>query len=592
MKKVPFHKNNKRLFFLSTLVFALVFTLVVISQPQRFIQFAMETLNAPPMFGCLRVGPGDKNNCASRMGQILSPNPLMLHDRPLKNQTVYYGDRVSGSASFSNVGDLPIQVNSFSLVALSKQKQYFVAFAPRVENKTVNPQESISLTNASYRFQAKDPIGQWDATYFIVDNNNQAIPVGDQSTSFTVNSTCTALRIKELTEKDKINIKDLCNKNPNSKLCNSRQYCEIFQGQGPNCSKPNASTEKPMQQCDQWIVPAKAEQDILEELCKIHPDTDACINFCKRSLQSPICPKNMIWVDKKTGKEAVPQPKIIKEPQNLASGTYKNIFLKTRDVAGAKTKANGALLADAMVAQPGCNLDCMRGYTSPPPAPPPAPAPATPASTPPSNPCGARPAPCGNPAQPAPAPVVPARAPQPAPPACEPNLPAGCCHAADCQLGLEVRASGNAGPIAPDGTICAAGAQIVNGTCTPRQPGVCGPGAAGLQYCTSPQDVVPPDPGASSSLTDINNRIPQPIRVVIGTDPECNDSFGCTLLTSLGENATTYAATGAVAGCGITAEVGCLPGAIGGGGIGLVSGTIVGLVKGVGKYYLHETLNN
>lgn len=313
--KLP--SSTKQLLALYLLVPALILTMAVIGEPQTLLQYA-QTFTEPPLYGCLQVGQGDKATCASKLG-ITTEYTLTLHDRPLeKEMTVYYGDRLKGSVKFTNVGDLPIELKNVGLNVETAGKKVTRDFQPIHGKTKLAPRESVTVNNATYKFTMPDPNNQWTAGSKIVVASGEEIPTLDVKQKLTVNAACTALRIQELTDKDRKNIKAFCGKNPQNKLCTSKQYCEIFNGK--NCSKPNVSNDTPGWQCDEWIVPDKPEQDILEELCRVHPDTDACVRFCERAIESSICPKKTVWVDKKTGKELVPQPTIIPEPQSHLLG--------------------------------------------------------------------------------------------------------------------------------------------------------------------------------------------------------------------------------------------------------------------------------
>lgn len=346
-RKLP--NNRIHLLSLFLLVPILLLILAAISQPQRIKQYAQDTFNEPPLYGCLQVGEGNKSTCASKLG-VTTAYSLTLHGRPLEKQTtVYYGDRLKGSVNFTNVGDLPIALKSVGLRVETSDKKISHDLVPLQEKRNLQPRETVTVNSASYKFVMPDPSKDWIAGSKIIVASGEEIPTADVKQKIAVNASCTALRILELTDKDKKNLQTLCSKNPGNKLCSSKQYCEIFQGQGANCAKPNASPEIPEAQCDEWIVPERPEQDLLEELCKVYPDTDACVRFCMRSVESPICPVQYVWVDKKTKKELLPQPKIIKEPQTHLLRAAK----QQRTVAGVTTKDPALVLAQSEVTSTG-----------------------------------------------------------------------------------------------------------------------------------------------------------------------------------------------------------------------------------------------
>lgn len=413
MKFIHYKPNQKKqLIALYFLIPSLLLVLAVITQPQRLLQFA----SAPPMFGCLQVGEGTNVTCGSLMGQMLLSTPFMLHDRPLEiNQTVYYGDTLTGGFTFRNVGDLPIHIAAIGLVANAKNETYGIVMKPVSGEKTLTAKQSISVAKASYTFEIPDRSGEWKASTTMINSDGQSQTAESGSKVFRVDATCTALRVKPLTAKDKSNIKTLCKQHPDNKLCTSRQYCEIFEGHGPNCSKPNVSKEIPQAQCDEWVVLDKPEQDILEELCKVYPDTDACKDFCPRSLDSPLCPKHLTWVDRKTGQELIPQPKIIKEPQtwlvtNIRQTTVKGIqtapSAKTEEQVAQDNAPGACVNGGAGFASCGTGTSAQRSTTGstapgakpvpkpPPKTSPPKPKPAAAVPAPPaSKPSGAKPIP-------------------------------------------------------------------------------------------------------------------------------------------------------------------------------------------------------
>lgn len=297
--KRALRKNKKQLILTALFLPIIVLTVTILVQPQRIQQFAQQIYSGPPLFGCLQVGEGRTSTCGTRLGKQLGQT-FTLHDRPLNGQPVYYGDRLSGSLEYTNVGDLPINVRNLTLYAESGITQKRVTFLPGSGQVTLNPGQTLKTEEASYRFNWNDPRGAWAVGGVLTDTNGQSAEIDAKKENIVVNATCTALRIQELTEKDKSNLKALCSSNPNSKLCSSKQYCEIFKGEG--CTQPNVSQETDRWQCDQYVYLPKPEQDLLEEFCKVYPDTDACKDFCARSLDSSICPAKYLFIDTYTGK--------------------------------------------------------------------------------------------------------------------------------------------------------------------------------------------------------------------------------------------------------------------------------------------------
>lgn len=310
-------KSKKRIVFSLILLPVIVLTVFTLLQPQRTQQFAQQIFTGPPLFGCLQVGEGRTQTCGTRLGKQIGQS-FSLHGRPLNGQPVYYGDRLYGSLEYTNVGDLPINIENLTLYAESGITNKIVTFVPGSGRITLNPGESFQTEEASYRFNWGDPRGAWSIGGVLKDTNGQSAEVDDKKENIIVNATCTALRIQELTEKDKSNLKSHCSGNPNSKLCSSKQYCEIFNGK--NCTQPNVSQETDRWQCDQYVYLPKPEQDLLEEFCKVYPDTDACKDFCARTLDSSLCPDKYLFIDTYTGKPIKfkhPRAVFVRDPEGL-----------------------------------------------------------------------------------------------------------------------------------------------------------------------------------------------------------------------------------------------------------------------------------
>lgn len=311
------------------LIPALIITLGALSQTYNLQQFAALTYNTPPLFGCLQVGEGSSDQCGSKLG-VSTESSLTLHGRPLVDQTVYYGDRIYGSVTYKNVGDLPIELGSISMAATSKENKearesIVLSLNPPTEKTSLKSGESITAASSSYLFQSPDPSGPYTVNPLIKTPQGQLLPTDNLKRTIGVSSACTALRAKELSPQDKQTIVSYCDKNPKSKLCSSKQYCEIFKG--GNCPQANVSQELEGQQCDVNVVLYEKEQELLEDLCKTHPNTDVCKDFCDRSLGSKICPARTIEVYTATG---LP---VSYAPQNT------NLSTKNQAVAGVMIAA-------------------------------------------------------------------------------------------------------------------------------------------------------------------------------------------------------------------------------------------------------------
>lgn len=279
-------KNTKQLFLSFVLVPTFILTLAVLTQPQHIRQFAqsLSSTPPPPTYGCLQVGEGTNKNCASL--QVKAEFSLTLHGRPLANKTIWYGDTVTGQMKYTNIGDVPINIQKASLTGGPIDSKYRVDFKPAQQAVTLNPGQTITLPTASHRFGHPDPEGTWKITAKLTDSNGQSVE-DIQTVKVAVNTTCTVLRIKDLTSRDTRNLTEHCAKYPYTKLCRSQQYCEVV-GDG-KCDKAIPDEHKPSHQCDPWIIVSVAQQELFEEFCNFYPNTDACKDYCYQTLGSPIC---------------------------------------------------------------------------------------------------------------------------------------------------------------------------------------------------------------------------------------------------------------------------------------------------------------
>lgn len=296
--------NKKGVLVMFFMVLGLFVTVGALLNPQYLRQFA--DYNSPPLFGCLHTGEADPTLCGTRMGEsgVVS---YSLYGRPFdpKLQTVYYNDTLSGAYSYSNTGDQVINIKHMGVAAGSLSTYYIADFDPLQGPSALKPKQNLTIKTSTHMFRSPEPNGPWIVGAGLTDTNGQALPVPkEESTNIHVSATCTALRVEQLTATDKSNIKSLCSKNPNDKLCTSKQYCQIFKG--GSCNQPELSPDIDGQQCDDAIVLAKSEQDILEDLCKAYPDTSACERFCMRSIGSSLCPKILLWFNK-AGKQVIPE---------------------------------------------------------------------------------------------------------------------------------------------------------------------------------------------------------------------------------------------------------------------------------------------
>ncbi len=320
------HKKKKKsrliYFFVLALVAAIPITTLFSQQQQRIISLAQEAASQlPPIFYCLTLGSSDQNNCAS--SYFSSDLTLSMHGFPMNEKKgVYYGDTLSGSATYTNTSDQPLSIKTIGLAAFSKNGNKRINFTSQNVNTVVQPGKSITIPQSSHKFNGpEDPNGVWEVFSTITKADGTT---NDDSKKFmiNVNATCTALRARPLTDADKNNIKALCDKNPNNKICKSRQYCEIIEGKD-NCTQPAPNREIQGNRCDEWVILFEGEQELLEELCKAYPGTDTCQTFCDRTIGSELCVEQT----------EAPIATLLQSPEQIAQ----NKLTQNSSVAGIKT---------------------------------------------------------------------------------------------------------------------------------------------------------------------------------------------------------------------------------------------------------------
>lgn len=303
-KKITHASKNKRtrtLILFPLVVVGLVLTLSVALQPQRLLQFA-DNAPPPPFFGCIQLGESNGTNCGTKMGSA-GDVTLSLYGRPFNpaKDQVYYGDRLAGSLKYTNVGNIILRMQRLGLAGKSANGNAQFEMFPYLSNLTLAPNASATVTKASHIFNSNDTNGLYRIISKIIDNNGTELPSSDeQATQIKVNATCTALRNKELTTTDRTNLKTFCSSNPKSKLCTSKEYCQIIKG--GSCPQADTNPETPGVQCDKYVYMPQPEQDMLEEFCKVYPDSDSCENFCGRTIGTKLCPKKYLYIDTSTGK--------------------------------------------------------------------------------------------------------------------------------------------------------------------------------------------------------------------------------------------------------------------------------------------------
>ena len=280
--------NTSSLVFLLLLLFILPLSVILAQQKQNMFSFAINSLESiPPIFFCLEFGRATNQQCASLY--FKTETSYTLYGFPMADdKTVYLGDRIIGSTIYTNTSDLPFSIKTLDILAETNKGNYHVLLKPTQGQIVLEPGYSLGISDASYRFDAPDPQGQW-ITYSSVTNTHGQTLNELATKHFSLNSSCSALRAQELTANDKTSLRSFCSSNPKDGLCTSRQYCEIMTG-SDTCTQALASPQVPGQQCDEGIIIPIQEQNLLENFCKAYPTSDECKTFCDRTLNSPICP--------------------------------------------------------------------------------------------------------------------------------------------------------------------------------------------------------------------------------------------------------------------------------------------------------------
>jgi hypothetical protein len=325
MKKISKNRSNTKSYSahkkypwqIILILIAIPLTVIAAMFPQSIQSSAQSILQVPPIFFCLATGESNKDLCAS--SSLKAETALQLNGFELnRNKTVYYNDTLTGSATYTNTGDIPVTIRKVSFVAETKRAGNRLEFNPSRQNVIVPPGKTITVRDTARMFESPNTGGIWNVFSSVTMANGQKYDNSDK-TIINVSTACTGLRAIPLTDSDLNNLKNLCTKTPTSKLCTSRQYCELTGGN--DCKQPALKQEHldKLLQCDENIIMPKEEQDMLEELCKEYPGTDTCKDFCARAIDSAICPDGF------TIDENVEEP---------ASAQTTN-----RSVAGAKTMA-------------------------------------------------------------------------------------------------------------------------------------------------------------------------------------------------------------------------------------------------------------
>lgn len=289
-------RNTGKLIAFFTLLLAILLTVFTLQQSQSVRQFAQQTLNAPPTFFCIALGQSDSNNCGTLSFKPQVTTEIKINGKPIsdptKVQKVYYKDIVTGNTSYTNTGDLPIQIKSMGLVATHKKRNYRVHFTPKKENITLQPGQTVTLASASHEFNAPDPGGITAIQSTLTNAGGQTLDSEDQVVLLNVDTTCRALAATgTLTEKDLEALRTACKNKPEGPACKA---CKEF-----HTDNPGTCTQEPKPKDQPANNPAPANPGGGNTTPQSPLDGSACTKVggscgarsaCTGKIQTGLCP--------------------------------------------------------------------------------------------------------------------------------------------------------------------------------------------------------------------------------------------------------------------------------------------------------------
>lgn len=286
-KKLVSSKKDSRWLFL-ILLFALPFTILLAQSSQELRSSAQTILSTPPMFFCIATGESNKELCAS--SSLDSKTTFQLNGYPLeRTKIVYYNDTLTGEASYTNTGDKAVTIKKIALVAEAENGKSRLEFNPNKQNIVVQPGKTVSIPTAARMFESPNPSGTWEVFSSVTMESGQRFD-NPRKTIINVSAACTGLRAIPLVESDLTILQAYCAQNSQSKLCTSRQYCELTGGEKCEQKAPNQPHLDKHLQCDENIIIPEEEQGFLEEFCEANPNAATCKEFCERTIDSSLCP--------------------------------------------------------------------------------------------------------------------------------------------------------------------------------------------------------------------------------------------------------------------------------------------------------------
>lgn len=217
-------------------IFVVVFVCSLYFTVKTFAQQA-----PPPVFGCLGLGG---QQCSFL--QVGPPKTdLTVNKKTLRGtkRIVHYGDTITGSISYTNTGNLPLNVSKVGVVAKPLKGKYEVMFTPSQGQTVLQPGQSINLATTFHKFNYPDPPGDWSVAGRVVNTDNQSVD-GNNPDIFTLVADCTPLRaVKDsgALEKDAAKINSFCQgkKDGDAGFPICREFCEVAPDIATNCAATN-----------------------------------------------------------------------------------------------------------------------------------------------------------------------------------------------------------------------------------------------------------------------------------------------------------------------------------------------------------------
>ncbi len=222
-------KRTVHIFLFVLLLLAVSVTVVAAEQQQQFKQSAQTTnttapqgYSQPPLYGCLQVGEGTNKGCASKL--LISDLKVTLDGQNAEGKTVFYTQTLNAVLKVTNVGDLPIKLQSIAVAGQPLNANYKAVFTPTKQNITLNPKSATTLSGTMHTFNSPDPGGPWKITDNLYDDNGHLV-ADTASVNVNVNTTCKALNRIKLNQAELNALKAECKTKTSAPEC--AEYCDM-----------------------------------------------------------------------------------------------------------------------------------------------------------------------------------------------------------------------------------------------------------------------------------------------------------------------------------------------------------------------------